>query len=359
MTTDWRRVLFQRLLNLPEPKMKLEEESLSAPEAANPWAEAAAGPPGVARRPVSTATDVPWRISDDSHTAHTWRRIARTSVLVLLVLFAWIGVRTAFMSGQDRPQVSTSAAVRFDTTAASGTAARFVMSAMTWDEDSPKVHSQAVGLDYPGGGDLGWNGKGRQNVATVLPEGVAVASDGKHAIVTVLVQLEVYTRAAPGEAWTLVSSGWSTVEVPVAVSHGRMVATGAPAPVGQTAPTWPANLTPPPGDGDLSKATQEGARAFFVAYGAGDVSAVEAPGATITAPTDRWEFSELSGWQVDTGAGQSRTATATVIWQDPDTPDTPVTYTVTYAVTLVQVTGGGGDRWQVSAITTGSTANLH
>lgn len=367
MAVDWKHLIVHRLLNLPErdtnpPKAVTTQASPAAAAQAdpgrNPWVAAAATRPaettshGGGERSITTATEVPWRIADEPRSVRTWRRAGRTAVVVVLVLFAWVGVRTTFFPAAAPEAPPLPVALTFDSEAAEGVATRFVVSALTWNEDKSGAHAQAVALDYAGGrDDLGWNGKGRQDVTQAIPAGVVVL-DERAAVVTVLVRTVTSTRNAADEPWKAGEEEWSTVQVPVAVVDGRMVATGAPGLTGQVAPGRPARTPAAKSDEALTKSTRDGAQAFFVAYGEGDVSAVESPGARIVAPGDRWEFSALVGWQVYDGSGETREATATVTWAVPGEPQT---YTVTYSVTLSKVSGGGADRWQVSNLITGSS----
>jgi hypothetical protein len=341
-----KQFILERVLNLPAPKERTPPPKKGGRPAARPQTVGAAPAP----------TGVPWQIATESNGARTWRLVLRIATLVVLTLFAWVGVRETFFTSQVEQALDLPVSVTFDNQAASGVASRFAMNALTWDEDSPTTHAAGVALDYGTGSDnLGWNGKGRQDAVEAIPAGVAVAKDGERATVTVLVRLVSYERAAPDQPWEQTDDQWGVVEVPVAQSNGRMVATGAPAPVGEPAPRTPPAATTATPDVDLTALTRSSAESFFTAYGEGDVSAVEAPGATIQAPSDWWTFGTLTGWQAYTGTGDTRTATAEVTWTVPDEPQT---YTVIYTVTLTLVSGGGSDRWQVSDVTTGSITSL-
>lgn len=371
----WKQVVFQRLLNLPEPgydaqKAKAAKAARRAgnapepvePEApssapANPWLAAASGGEAPSRTPITTASNVPWQIAEGSKSARAWRRIGRIAAAVVLALFAWVGFRTTFFPAPPASAPALPASVTFDSEAASGVASRFAIAALTWNEDDPTAHAQAVAMDYAQGeSNLGWNRQGRQDVANAIPAGLDVAGDGQSAVATVLVQLVSYLRPADAEGWQAVATEWSTVEVPVSLAGGRMVATGAPSLTGAVQPADVELPARAEGDEELTTATRATAEAFFTAYGEGDVAAVEAPGASIVAPADRWVFGSLAAWQVNEGEGENRTATASVVWTVPDEPQT---YAATYVVTLSTVTGGGADRWQISAITAGSTPSLN
>lgn len=381
----WKTTVFQRLLNLPEPgydakaakaaKQAAREGvapgSFAPPvepqrSAVNPWVAAATGAPTAPQAPekarlvgapITTASGVPWQIAEGSKSAKAWRRIGRVAATIVIALFAWVGFRSTFFPGEEAPPPELPASVTFDSQSASGVATRFAIAALTWNEDAPERQSQAVALDYADGpSNLGWNRKGRQDVAQAIAGGLVIADDGASAIATVLVQLVSYTREGSEGDWTWVATEWASVEVPVQLSDGRMVATGPPSLTGQPEPVAPELPATPKSDEALTTVTADTAEAFFVAYGAGDVAAVEAPGAAIDAPTDRWEFDSLATWQVFEGEGETRQALATVVW---GVAGEPQTYTATYDVTLSTVSGGGADRWQVSAITAGSTPSLN
>jgi Conjugative transposon protein TcpC len=351
----------------PEPVRSSLGDTLAAYDARrqgsaeNPWVPAG----GVVERPSEPAAEelpdkrpasVPWTTLEDSGSNRAWRRTGRTVLIVALLFFAWVGFRTAFFSSGDDGAAELPAAITFDTAQAQGVATRFAATALTWNEDAPDSHSEAVGLDYVDGeSDLGWNGKGRQYANRVIAGPVQVADDGQSAVVTVYVDAYEYEREEGETEWTLAASQWLTVEVPVSwtADGRRLVATAAPALTGQAAPSavpgdGPAALT----DGELTAATKQTAEAFFEAYGAGDVSAVEAPGANIAAPVSGWKFKALTSWSVDQvdGNADRRVAHATVTWSSADQVEE---LTQTYRLSLALVSSGGQDRWQVEAITAG------
>ena len=302
-----------------------------------------------------TSTGVPWSLSEESASARNARRTLRVIVAVLLLFFVWVGVRTAIadLTASDGGPTSGGeaelpAAATFDTTAAAGIATRVSISALEWNADTGnEARQEAIATDYQGGDDpLDWNGNGRMEVLNAIPSGVTVADSGEAALATVIVKVQHYTRDS--ESWSPDDSEWLTVQVPLVLENGRMYATGGPALVGDaTAVAYPPDVAND-SDPDVTNETAAAGEAFFAAYATGDVSAVEAPGASITAPTTQWTSANVAAWTVTEGEGDTRYANATVEWTN-ETTDEQITNT--YRVTLTQVTGGGADRWNVSAIT--------
>lgn len=400
MPIDFRELLLRRVLNLPTPEQKAAgaakqaqrraeraarkrgEQPPTAPAApaapvvpppsdgarwrpvsaeANPWANlstAAAAGEGSAATPrpvVKTPTGAAFELAPANTGAMWLGRALRVSGLVVLLLFAWVGIRETFIDRDDTSAVVETGgeippALLFDTSAAGGTAARLTMNTLSWDEDADQdSRISSIADDLAGGDDpIVWNGAGRQDVITAIPAGVLVAEDGQAAIVTVQAQVRPYERTDEGE-WEAQPSAWLTVHVPVAVEADQIVAVGGPAIVGDAEATaWP-ELDRTDRDTDLTVDTRATAEAFFVGYGAGDVSALQAPGAAITAPTSSWTVASVPEWSVLVGSGDTRYARATVVWT---VEDTDVQIRSNYVVTLTQVSGGGADRWEVSAITT-------
>lgn len=370
--STWKDVLREKVLNLPTKEERaeaqkkgwrsrrrpsdavgLEEPSRAAAPTDNPWKAAGASSPEQDKpvRPVTTSTGVPWRLVDDTRGARSWRRVGRTALVVVVGLFTWVGVREAFFTGNDVPEASLPVEVTFDKSAAAGVATRFASTALTWNEDTPETHEQGVAMDYAQGADpVGWNGKGRQDVTAAIPGPVEVADDGESAIVSVYTKVTTYDRESSSTPWTATGTQWLTVEVPVAEAQdgSRLVATGGPSISGSAAPSAPEATEPATEDAELTSATRAIAEAFFHDYGEGDVTAVEAPGASIAAPQDPWTFKALTSWTVDAGTGDKRRAHATVTWSIEGLTQE---VTQTYAATLTRVSSGGEDRWQVATIT--------
>lgn len=382
MAIDWRHLIVRRVLGIGSAEERqagrqrqaqrraaraarrqgspVEGEQPQELHTANPWAKVARAPtpegrPEAATTPVVTSTGVPWSLSEESASARNARRTLRVIVAVLLIFFVWVGVRTSLADltasegeGSGGGVAELPAAATFDTTAAAGIATRLSISALEWNaENDGEGRQQAIAADYRAEDDpLDWNGKGRQEVLNAIPGGVTVADSGDAAIATVLVKVQHYTRE--GEAWSAGETEWLTVQVPLILDGGRMYATAGPAIVGDaTAVAYPPAAAAD-NDHDLSNETAATGEAFFAAYATGDVSAVEAPGATITAPATEWTTATVTEWTVAEGKGDTRYATATVEWTNEATEEQ---ITNTYRVTLTQVTGGGADRWNVSAIT--------
>lgn len=369
MAVNWRHVVMQRILNLPEPKAKQASAS-AAPSGPNPWKQASAqtsadgaadpnpwrqasaprpdraGPSSV----PATPTGVPWQLVETKK-AKAWRRVGRTALVIVVGVFAWVGLRTTFFPAPQPEPAPLPVSVTFDDQTATAVATRFAGATLTFDEDHPDERAAQVALDYGGrdSADLGWNRKGKQDVVSLIPPTVTPAEDGKSAMVTLLVRTVAYSRPTTADPWEAGPAQWLTVAVPVSVTATRVVATAAPTLVGETAPPRPPAPAGVAEDSDLTSSTRRTAEAFFTAYGEGDVSAVEAPGAGVAAPTSQWRMQALPAWTVEkgTGTGTTRTATATVTWgYDGQT----ATLTQTYTVTLTPVRASDTDRWQVSAV---------
>lgn len=360
-----RRFIFQIVLNLPEPKPKTLVPRSTVPDPAapsvpdNPWLAAARGGASTVTDPQApvdesqpgpapTVTTVPWEVESGRTAARTWRYGLRTGVLIVIGLFAWIGIRTTLLPQDVPDQAALPAAVMFDDASAHATAARFVAAALAWNEDDPDQRTAAVALDYAGlDPTLGWNGKGRQDVNQVIPGSVLIDDDTPdEALVTVFAQTTSYTRTDRDAPWQSGSPEWMTLEVPVATISGRMVVTAGPALTGFTSPGTPDKKTVTREDPPLTGETKETADAFFAAYSQGDVTALEVPGAEIPAPQTGWPLLEVASWAVYEGSGETRAARAVVIWS----PDGETTVTHTYDLTLTRVTVADAERWQVSDI---------
>src|SRR5690606_14435481 len=196
---------------------------------ANPWANLSAAPAageGSAATPrpvVKTPTGAAFELAPANTGAMWLGRALRVSGLVVLLLFAWVGIRETFIDRDDTSAVVETGgeippALLFDTSAAGGTAARLTMNTLSWDEDADQdSRISSIAYDLTGGDALlVWNGAGRQDVITAIPAGVLVAEDGQAAIVTVQAQVRAYGRTDEGE-WEAPPSAWLTVHVPVAV----------------------------------------------------------------------------------------------------------------------------------------------
>lgn len=276
----------------------------------------------------------------ESASAIWWARFIRLVFLVVLLLLAWIGVKT-IIKGEPVAQAQPLPAVAtFDTVSAQGTALRFARSYLTWDEANPKARLDAIALDWAGAEQAGWNGKGKQTVSALYPVQVEV-ENSKHAVATVAALVNNGTPEAP-------KSGWIGLEIPLKVQGGRTQVNGEPIITGIPKPVAPDKTDYVSSDSDLSQKTKEMAAKFFAAYAAGDVSGVIAPGSTITAPPAGLAGVKLMQWTVDTGSKNKRTAHAKVQWGDGS-----ATLNQSYELQIEAITSTEGKkRWAVSTLKT-------
>lgn len=305
----------------------------------SPWEQAGA--------PAGAGSRVPWQVEQD-RTSPRWVIAVKVGAVCVLVIWALVGVRSVLTADrQSTPAVELPVSVTFDTAAAQGVAVRVVRLALAWDEDRASERASALSMDYTGQDrSVGWSGKGRQDIADVTAGHVEVTSS-ERAVVEVTARVRAYERKSSDSSWEPVGDwSWVSVQVPVADSGGRMVVTGAPALVGRAGAQAPTSSGAGRSqDVALTEDTKSGATAFFEAFGAGDVSAVEAPGAQIVAPASSWTVQDLT-WEVFEGSGTTRDARAQVTWAISGNQ----TLTQVYAVTCSLVSAGGADRWQVSAV---------
>ena len=326
------KLMARRVLNLPA-------KATPEPTPADPWVVAG-------EKVATTSRATPWQLEDANPSQRRWQVVARTVVAIVVLLFLWIGVRTTFWP-QDAPKAqSLPAAVTFPNEEAAATAERFTWSYLTWNQDAPAVRDTAMALDLAGADQRGWNGQGRQDVIRTIVAAVDVDKGGSTAQVTVNAYIRTYARA--GAEWAPSGGQWSALEVPVALSRGRAVVSGAPGLVGipaaQAVPEGPVQQE----DTKVATSTKDAAKSFFTAYAEGDAAAVAAPGTEITAMTPGWKFDEVTTWTVYAGSDDQRQATAVVRFTSA--ADVDVKLDQTYTVTLNSVTAKAGTRWQVSAV---------
>lgn len=336
----WKHFIVHGVLNQPERQKAPEPE---AAPAAEKWAKA--GEAVATTKPEAA----PWHIEDDRSAGRFVRKLVKGAVVAGVVLFAWVGLRTAVQGDYPEPALELPASVSFDRTAAAGVGERFATSFLTWEEGKQPQHAEAVALDfYAGASDLGWNGKGKQAVRSAIAADVTVDPDGTEARVLVFVDVVTYVpNEDPENPWKTSGSEWMTVEVPVAHDGNRVVATGTPVFVGTPETSYRPASDKRGEDTALSEDTQTAAEAFFDAYGEGDVSAVIAPGAVVAAPLlTGWTVESITDWTVYKGDGEDREARAAVTWET----EAGTAITQTYDLTITRVTGASGERWQISAI---------
>lgn len=231
---------------------------------------------------------------------------------------------------------------------------------LTWDAARPQDREAALAMDMAAGADVrqGWDRAGRQDVVDVAAGPVMSAgTDRARVRVDILVHTHPAAAGPPGATMPPAQPApgappadgprWVALDVPVAAVGHRVVVTGAPGLLGLPAapPAVPA-LPARPADSALGTETHDTVRAFFAAAGeGGDVAALAAPGAEVTPLPPGFVFAGLRSWQVDTGGGETRTGTATVLWQVGGGQLTQV-----YRVEMTRVTSAAGQRWQVAAV---------
>lgn len=350
--TAARRVV-RRLLNLPEEKNPTTPEPV----------ERASERVGTGHQRGRAAT--PWQMEAEPAASLWWRRALRVTVYFAVVLLALIGLRELVVGDRVAAPTISSTAQVFPTEEASAVASRFARSYLTWDEDSPEARSAALRLDYAGGDDnAGWDGTGRQKVLDTVAQKVSVV-DERRAVVTVLVLVQPARRTKgkrrTDDSTQSVEAGaasplWRSLQVPVAIASDagitRVVVTGLPGLVAVL--DAPAADEPSfEADSTLTEETRDVGDAFFTAYAAGDVSAVVAPDAPVSAPQEgTLRFLGVTQWEVQEAAngGDERTAHALVQWKDPATRAELVQQ---YTLTLTPVRSSTGTRWQVNRLAGG------
>lgn len=318
---------------------------------ASPWAEAAAAATPPSEKPAKTV-----KADDDETPLWTSRprktsgiqHLARLTGLALLLLFLWIGVRTAFFGpGQKVEETPLPVAATFPDEAAAGTAEQFVRSYLTWDEADPEARAGAMAPWYDGGvvsSDLGWDRKGKQTA----DEASAVRVDhidAETARVTVTANV---TPAKTGKAKEAPAPRRVSVEVKVRATEDGAAVYGVPGIVGNPIPI-PGPEAEDQGIADtaLSQSTKGMAAQFFTAYGKEtDVSSLTAPGASIRGLGGLLTEPQVQTWTVREGAADRRTALAAIDWTTPAGGRS----STTYEVELVRVSGGDAARWQIANV---------
>lgn len=318
---------------------------------ASPWAEAAAAATPPSETPAKTV-----KADDDETPLWTSRPrktsgvqyLARLTGLALLLLFLWIGVRTAFFGpGQKVEEPPLPVAATFPDEAAAGTAEQFVRSYLTWDEADPEARAGAMAPWYDGGvvsSDLGWDRKGKQTADE--PSAVRmehIDAETARVIVTANVTPAKAPKAEEPPAPRRVS-----VEVKVRATEDGAAVYGVPGIVGNPIP-----IPGPEAEGQgiadtaLSQSTKGMATEFFTAYGAQtDVSSLTAPGASIRGLGGLLTEPQVRTWTVREGAADRRTALAAIDWTTPAGGRS----STTYEVELVRVSGGDAARWQIANV---------
>ncbi len=268
--------------------------------------------------------------------------------MVVVLLFAAISGVRSWIWPNNTPATVVGGQSGYPSDDARAVATRYAVSYLSWDETNPTARGRQIALDLADRMDTtaGWNLKGKQTADQAYPGEVKVDSSGVTAVVDVRVRIQSYTKK--NNVWAAGPYSWVRLSVPVAKGASRVVVTGPPMYVPDNPDVLPDDI-PEAGalDADLSKATQEDAKAFFTAYAGDNPSAVTAPGSTIRGLGGLVRFAQLKDWQVYTGNDDERRATAVVTWDGAGDTTLDQTYTLTLRRTVAT---DGAQRWQVAAV---------
>jgi len=328
-----------------------KKSAASTPATENPFVKLATPVAEPKSAAPASARFASWAHEPEPASQRVWSKVLRGTVIAVLVLFVWLGIRAMLFPVPPAPAPQLPLSVQFPTSLAQGTAERFAVSYLTWDESNPKIRNGQMALDLVGGSEsnaLGWDGKGKQSASDPYIARVEPVSANE-------AQITVYLRVTPfvkdGSSWKAQDSAWQALEVPIAISEGRAVVTGQPGFVGMTTPK-PVQPSPAPiDDPAVTSQTRSYMTAFLGAYGKeSDVSALTAPGSNVSGLGGVLTIDSLRSWTVYMGSGDSRKAVASVLWKTKSGGNVEMTY----SIDLVKVEGGGADRWQVATITGGN-----
>lgn len=312
------------------------------------WASASAVATQTRQRP--TAAPV-WTATEEKRGPKFWVVFVRGLLVTVLLLAVITGVRSWIWPNQGPEPEAVPASITFPSIAASGVAERFATAYLSWDEDTPDPRATALSAVVAGGsaGPLGWDGTGKQDVDNVHAESVQI-DDQDTARVIVSGTVTPFTKAEePDAEWVAGDPRPVAVQVKVEIINGRAVVDGRPGYVAIPEPAQIPAREVPPKDSELTTATRTNVEQFFTAYGEQeDVSALTAPDSQIVGLGGALVFSQLSSWTVYDGEGDTHEATAVVEWTSGS-----ALIEQTYTLTLVQVTGAGSNRYQISSLSGG------
>jgi hypothetical protein len=270
-----------------------------------------------------------------------WMQFAvKALIVVVLAVIALNGVyRLAGKALYDPPTAPPGS--NFPTQQASAYAARFAWAYLSWDQAKPQERASALQPFFPGNNNLqlGWDGKGVQQVlGQPIPAGVN-ATDDQHAVV----QLAVFL--SPG--------GWMCMQVGVySPNRGQALAiTSYTAYV--ACPPTAAVTVPEVTDEDNAVETQMSPvlDSFFRAYGASsaDLQLTLATGSTITGLGGSVKLNSVDRVIVPVlaagGDANRRVATVNVSWSTASGG----ILTQSYQVTMVKT-----DKWTVLSLAGGA-----
>ena len=262
----------------------------------------------------------------------------RWALIILLVLFVWIGIRTAFFGNhQESQSQSLPLSVEYPQEQAAAVATKFSSAYLTFEEGKEDQRAASLAPYYSGGeasGKLGWDGKGKQSASNIVVYSVEPV-DNEKSRVTVLA--DVTTDA---ETKTV------ALEMSVSVTDRGAAVYGVPAYVGLPAAIDVQAAEPRDLDSALTHDTKASAQEFFTAYANNTaLESVTAPGANITGLGGTATNAKLTKWSVGSGNDTERTAWATVTYQMNG-----ATVTNSYQLKLVKVSGGEPAKWQIKEI---------
>lgn len=263
-----------------------------------------------------------------------WRAALASVAVVALVVLAAMSVARVFHPPAPSIEYVQPEQTRTPDVASSVAVAQSVARAfVNLDDEANRDARLALNWDSP---TNTWGGQGNLSTqGNAYTVGARILSETR---VDVTVATYVLTSSGAGN--------WVGVLVPMMEENGRASVAGAPKIVGIPAPVSAPVETLPEADRELTQTTRVDVEAFFTAWASGDATALIAPGATIATPPAGIVTATLNAWTMHAGDGQSRTGTATVALDFSGT-----TLTCTYTVTLAEIRGETGSRWQVSDLT--------
>lgn len=272
-----------------------------------------------------------------------WKKIVRWSVLGLILLFGWIGLRTALWgNATDSPQQQVPLSAQYPQEQAAGIAERFAIAYLSFDEGKEDTRAKELSQFYSGAeasGKLGWDGKGKQSAANPVVLSVEPIDEQKSRVVV----LSDVTSYENGKAK---STKPMALEMSVSVTDEGAAVYGNPAYVGVPTPPTIAPNEPNNFDSELTQETKDSAQEFFTAYATNDtLDSLTAPGAHISGLNGAVQQAQLTKWNVGAGNESEREAWATVNYQSNG-----ATVTNSYQLTLVKVSGGESAKWQIKEI---------
>ncbi|WP_073780576.1 conjugal transfer protein [Streptomyces sp. MJM1172] len=361
--------VMRKILNLPEPREPADAsqpsrqkprkpEPVSVPAGAARWVEAGQRVQGERAEAVDVAAEpsqtrkstAPWTVEEERSGTKFMVKFGRVVLWFVVGLAAFTGVRS-WVSPDKTPQqapVQVQQPEAYPVQEAQAVASRFAVSYLTFDEAAPQARATALARDLPKGRDAatGWNSKGKQSVAQVIP-GVVTDLGGKRARVHVEVLVNAPAEPAKDNLPARpAEQKWVGLEVPVFQTSGRIVVTGEPGIVG--VPTSGPTVTEQrsvTSDLKLSALTKPVIDGFFAEYGKGEVESVTAPGAVVAPLPTGMTLKSVQSWTADQGSGGDRTGTAVVIWQFSGAE-----LEMTYRVQLTRVASAAAERWQVADV---------